>query len=509
MRLATPQQVKEAESAYANRLGLPLWALMEAAGGAVAEAVLRLRPTMAVVLAGPGNNGGDGFVCARRLHDHGIEVELRCTVDREALKGDAALAADAAVKAGVAVAWRGAGEPIPHLPGLVVVDALLGTGASRPAEGLVLHAMQRLAEARVRGAPCIAIDLPSGLDAATGRPTGPCVVADRTVTFAPLKVGLALDGALSVRGVLEVVDVGIPLGLLGPGQGPRVESIELAALAARFGTLDDATHKNARGHVLVVGGAPGKEGALALAGLGALHGGAGLVTLASRESTLLRARAEALEWMSVALPGAGPFGPESLAPLLGALERKQALCIGPGLDRSEESGALLRALLERLTVPVVIDADGLNALGVATKLPGRVVLTPHAGEAARLLGRSSAEVVADRFGAALDLVERTGAVVVLKGARTIVAAPGRAAVLLDSTPLLATAGSGDVLAGQCAALLAAERLPVFESACLAVALHASAGAVAGKGRRSLRAAEVAEALPLAWPAPVSVLVPVR
>jgi len=496
MKLCSAEQTRALEALYRDRLGLPLFALMEAAGGAVARAVLDLEPTSVLVLAGKGNNGGDGLCCARRLRDAGVPVEVRLIGKLGELKGDALLAARAFEAHGGRIRAQSAHLPLAGEAGLVIVDALLGTGLGRAPEGPIAKAISRIERARAQGAKVVAIDVPSGLNADTGHAPGVCVTADVTATFAPLKLGLCMDGALDRIGRLEVSEIGIPVALLDEVGGTSVETVDLPALAGRVGVRPRAAFKNTFGHVLAVGGSPGKTGAIGMTALAALRMGAGLVTVAGRADEVHAAQALSPTLMSAPLSGTGPLGPDDLDALLEAAEGKQALVMGPGLARGAKTRALILALVEKSGLPAVLDADALNALGLAPKLGARVVLTPHPGEAGRLLGLETAAVQRDRSATARQLARTTGATVVLKGAHTLIAS-GDSLWLNDSGDArLATAGAGDVLAGMVAALLARDVLVSRDAAALAVALHASLPEVF-PDRATLIATDLIEAIPLA------------
>jgi len=471
MKLATVAQTRALEAAYRQALKLPLFALMEAAGGAVAERVRALSPRQVVVLAGPGNNGGDGLVCARRLRDAGVPVEVRLCGERAGFKGDAQLASRALAAHGVQALDRAAQRPLRGAPGLVVIDALLGTGVSRPPEGVVAKAIARIEAARAQGATVVSIDVPSGLDADTGASMGACVTADLTVTFAPLKQGLCMDGAIDRVGDRHLVDIGVPVALGDPRQ-PAIETVELSALVRARGPRPKASFKNTFGHVLAVGGSPGKSGAIGMSALAALRAGAGLVSVCGRARAVHAAQALSPALMSIPLTGEGPLGMADLPALREAAGPMQAVVMGPGLERGPETSGLIHALVAQVRAAVVLDADALNALGPAPRLSAQVVITPHAGEAGRLLQTDARAVQADRPAAARALARATGATVILKGARTLVAT-GDLLWLNDAgDPRLATAGSGDVLAGMVAAYLARGGLSAHQAAALAVALHA-------------------------------------
>jgi ADP-dependent NAD(P)H-hydrate dehydratase / NAD(P)H-hydrate epimerase len=506
MRLVGAGEMRAIDRAAIDGLGIPSLELMERAGAAVAAeaGLLASADGRFLVLCGGGNNGGDGYVAARLLRRAGRDARVIALVPAGRLGGDAAATRAQAAAAGVEIAdAEGGPGPLGAGPGDVVVDALLGTGLTRAPEGPFAAAIAAVAAARAAGARVLAVDVPSGLSADSGRPPGPCVEADRTVTFAFPKRGLVVYPGLSLAGVLVVADIGIP-----------PEAASLVAAVAELLQAEDAralvpprsaeAHKGDAGRLLVVAGSPGKTGAAHLALTGALRGGAGLVTLAARPESLAMALAGRPEAMSLSLPGSGPLGPEDLRPLVEAAWRTDAMVIGPGIPRGPATGALLRELLARGGVPVVVDADGLNALaetpGGAAGLGVPVVLTPHPGEMARLTGRSVAEVQADRFGLAVESARAWGATVVLKGARTVVADPeGTLAVIPTGNPGMASGGTGDVLAGLAGALLASGLGP-GAAARVAAWVHGRAGDLAARrtGERGLLAGDLADAIGEVW-----------
>jgi len=506
VRLVGAAEMRAIDRAAIDGMGIPARTLLARAGDAVAREAAALIGSggRALVVCGAGNNGGDGYVAARLLHQRFTPVAVVALVAQAALSGDAAAERAAAAAAGVPIADAVLGdEGIAGRPGDVVVDALLGTGLSRPPEGRFARAIAGIAAARAAGARVLAVDVPSGLSADTGRPLGPCVQADRTVTFAFHKRGLVLHPGAELAGGVVVADIGIPAAAAGR-VATEAELLELPAARALVPPRRADAHKGDAGRVLVVAGSPGKSGAAHLALLGALRGGAGLVTLAARPEVVGPALAGRPEAMSMPLHGAGPLGMAELQPLLEAARGMDALVIGPGIPRGPETGPLLRALLAAAQVPAVLDADALNALAETPQGPAAlgvpVILTPHPGEMARLCGMSGAEVQADRVGLARARAEAWGAVVVLKGARTVVAEPGRpAAIIPTGNPGMATGGSGDVLAGLTGALLAG-RLTAGDAARAAAWVHGRAGDLAAErmGQRGLLAGDLADALGAVW-----------
>jgi NAD(P)H-hydrate epimerase len=504
MRLVGASEMRAIDRAAIEGLGVPSLDLMERAGRAVVGAIAPLvRPgSRFTVVCGGGNNGGDGWVAARLLQPSG-RVRVVAVVDPGALGGDAAVMARRALEAGVPLEPFVEGAPLGAGPDDLVIDALLGTGLTRPAEGRFAAAIEAIAGARRGGARVLSVDVPSGLSADTGRPLGPCVEADATVTLGLQKRGLVLFPGAALAGTVTVADIGLPARAVEQVE-ERCRLLEEPEARALLPRREPAAHKGDAGRVLVLAGSPGKSGAAHLALLGALRGGAGLVTLAARAEVLPLALAGRPEAMSLALPGTGPLGPGDLQPLTEAARAADALVAGPGLHRGPETGRLLRDLLSALPRPAVLDADALNALDTEPdwlgRLPGPVILTPHPGELARLCGLTAEAVQSDRIGLAQARAAAWGVVLVLKGARTVVAAPsGPAAVIPTGNAGMATGGTGDVLAGLCGALLAGG-LPPFDAARVAAWVHGAAGDLVASrlGERGLLASDLGEAVGQVW-----------
>jgi hydroxyethylthiazole kinase-like uncharacterized protein yjeF len=505
VRLVGSAEMREIDRTAIEVFGIPSLTLMDRAGRAVAEAAQELAGVKGrvVVVCGAGNNGGDGYVAARLLRGAGRDARVLALVPAERLSPDARAVREQAQRAGVPIDEAGELGGVDAGVGDVVVDAIFGTGLARAPEAAFAGAIARIEAARVAGARVVAVDVPSGLSADTGRPLGPCVRADRTVTFGFQKRGLVLFPGAAFAGEVSVADIGIP-----PEAARRVPvGCELVSdVEARLLVPPRApdAHKGDAGRLLVVAGSPGKTGAAHLALLGALRGGTGLVTLAARAEVLPFALAGRPEAMSATLPGDGPLGRADLQALLALAKEADALAIGPGLFRGRETAELLLALLARARKPAIVDADGLNALaeasGALAELGVPLVLTPHPGEMARLCGVSVAEVQADRIGLAAAKARAWGATVVLKGARTVVADPeGAPAVIVTGNAGLASGGTGDVLAGLCGALLAGG-LPAAAAGRVAAHVHGRAGDLAAKrfGERGLLAADLGEAIGAVW-----------
>jgi hydroxyethylthiazole kinase-like uncharacterized protein yjeF len=448
--------------------GVPSLELMEAAGRAVAEAVAELSPQGAVrVVCGKGNNGGDGFVVARLLRGMGFEVDVLLLWPGEELRGDAAVNFE-----------RCDGDLVGgDLAGLLaesgaVVDAILGTGFEGAPREPVAGAIEAI---NACGAPVVACDIASGIDASSGEVAGEAVQADVTVTFHGAKAGQRIAPGKWHTGELRVAPIGIPAGAPEDAVAGEIDPVVLG-LAPRRGPQST---KFSSGQVTLAGGSRGLTGAMRMAALAAIRAGAGYATVAVPADLEIVYELAQPEVMSVACPGGdGCLVPASEKAVLRAFERAAAGVFGPGLGRDPGSFELAREAVPKIEAPLVLDADGLNAFagqldGLARR-SAPTILTPHAGELGRLLERDSGEVDAHRLACAREAAEKAEAIVILKGDDTIVADGTRVAVNAIAAPALATAGSGDVLSGMTAALLA-RGLEPFAAACAAVVAHARAG----------------------------------
>ena len=471
-----------AQMAQADRLtitgGVPGIDLMESAGRAVADAVCAaLKRPRVVVVAGPGNNGGDGFVAARILAERGFDVRISFVGALDRLKGDAAIAFGR---------WQGAVESASAdaLAGRDgVVDALFGAGLDRDVEGLARTMIEAINDAATqRGIPVIAVDLPSGINGTTGAVMGVAVQASRTVTFFRRKPGhLLLPGRLHC-GPVEVADIGIPVSVLAAIK-PASFANDPALWGGPFPIPEPAGHKYARGHAVICSGGLASTGAARLAARGALRAGAGLVTIASPRAALIVNAAASLAVMVRPVDTA-----EELAAFL-ADKRHNAVVLGPGGGVGEAMREQVAAALVS-EAGVVLDADALTSFAEAPATlfaaigghQGGAVLTPHEGEFTRLFSNINSKTkVNSKLERASLAARQSGAVVLLKGPDSVVAAPdGRASIAGNAPPYLATAGAGDVLAGMIAGLLA-QGMPAFEAANAAVWLHGEAAASFGPG----------------------------
>ncbi len=442
--------------------------LMEAAGRAVAEAVGALAPEGPVrVVCGKGNNAGDGLVAARYLAEAGFDVEALLLWPAAELSGDAAANLE---RFG---AEQLDGEPAPRLAGSgAVVDAIFGTGfAGEPRE----PARAAIAAIEACGAPVVACDIASGIDASSGEAAGVAVTAEVTVSFHAAKLGHRVAPGKWLTGELRVAPIGIPAGAPAEPVAGEIDAAVLE-LAPRRGARST---KFSSGQVTVAGGSRGLTGAVQMSSRAAIRAGAGYATVAVPADLEPVFEAGQLEVMSVGCPGGdGCLAPGSAKSLLRAFEHAAAGVLGPGMGRDPGSVELARAVLTRIDAPLVLDADGLNAFAgeldrIAVR-PEPTVLTPHAGELGRLLGRDAEEIGRHRLAAAREAARAARAIVVLKGDDTIVTDGERVAVNVLAAPALATAGTGDVLSGIAAAMLS-RGLEPFAAACAAVLAHARAG----------------------------------
>jgi NAD(P)H-hydrate epimerase len=497
--LLSREAVRGLDRDAADRLGVPGLVLMENAGRGAFDAI-RVRFADAlervVIVAGPGQNGGDGFVVARHLLQAGFAPSVFLIGEASAVTGDAASNLRVLGALELPVTELRGDELAPLEAALasatLVVDAVFGTGLSRAVSGVFAAAIERMEMCR---APLVALDVPSGVDADTGAILGCAPLAALTVTFAAHKRGLHQHPGAAHAGEIVCAPIGVPT--------PR----ELIASSAGLLEASDVcewieprppdAHKGSSGHVLLVAGAPGRTGAAQLAGFGALRMGAGLVTIATHAEARAALDQKVTELMTAALPSDLD---DALSAVHALAKTKQAAVIGPGFGTDPDALAFLRALAIELPIPCVLDADALTALGTDHGFMQRAaaprVLTPHPGEAARMLGIDTRAVQADRFAAADKLAQQTRAIVVLKGSRTIIASPSAPPrVCPTGTPAMAVAGTGDVLAGALGALLA--QLPPLEAACAATYLHGLAGQLTTPHDRGLFASELAASLPAA------------
>lgn len=507
MKLATSQQMREMDRRTIEDYGLPSLVLMENAGRAVADAAWELLPEdggRVLILAGKGNNGGDGFVAARHLMAVGVEVAVMLFAKLDDLNGDAAINALYAQKIGVMVVEEPDDETLVGAIELadVIIDGLLGTGLSGEVRGRLREVIDLLDFA---AAPIIAIDIPSGLDADTGKVLGVAVEADVTCTFGLAKPGLVQYPGKAHVGELSVVDIQLPPAIL---DDPALETYltEASDCLAMLPARPPDAHKGDTGRVFVIGGSPGLTGAPTMTGYAAARAGAGLVTVGvpAPLQPILAAKLTEVMTLSLAAGDDDTLSLQALDTLLEWCEKADAVALGPGLSQKGQVADLVRALVARVETPLVVDADGLNALAGRTEVlrerEAPIILTPHPGELSRLIDLPIPDIQADRLTVARRAADDLNAIVVLKGAGTVIAEPnGEAWINPSSNPGMASGGMGDVLTGIITALLAGGAEPM-SAAVAGVYLHSAAGELAAEelGPYGFLATDVAERLPAAY-----------
>jgi hydroxyethylthiazole kinase-like uncharacterized protein yjeF len=516
MKILTAAQMQRIDRLTTERCGVPSLTLMENAGHGVLDFLIQrfapLSQQRITILCGRGNNGGDGFVVARLLRDKGLSPHLVLLANPASLRGDAAVNYDRLGTLGASevvedvAAWHRARPAIAD--STLVIDAILGTGLSKPLEGFLLEVVRDL-NTGFPEAQIVAVDLPTGISSDTGELIGECVKAMASVTFTAPKLGHVFPPACEYVGQWTTKPIGTPPGLLEGDPELYLNLTCQADLAWLTRPRKLTAHKGNFGHVLVLAGSIGKTGAAALAAQAALRVGAGLVTVATPKSALPIIAGLAMELMTEPLPETD-IGTVSLQALdcerMDKLaEGKSVLAIGPGLGNVAETAEFVRTMVNRYDVPIVLDADGLNAFAgrMDQFLGGRVrVLTPHPGEMSRLTTQTIAEILAHRVEVAREFARKYQVHLVLKGSRSLTASPdGRVAVNPTGNPGMAKGGSGDVLTGLVAGLLAQyPTLPVGEVVAASVYLHGLAGDLAARklGQASMVAGDLLRALPQAF-----------
>ncbi len=486
---------------------LPGIVLMENAGRGAFECLRSIiaghaaKPHVLVV-CGPGNNGGDGYVLARHLlsqRDTQVTVEVFVIADRSQIRGDAAINLESLLSL-AETHVRFCTPTSPQLQEALnrahfIVDAIFGTGLSRPISGEMLVAIERLNQA---SAVRIALDVPSGLDCNTGEALGGCVEAHHTITFAYPKPGLLTPQGRDKAGRLHTVGLGVPDSIILAKTGMTATLISAEDIVPLLSFRRASTFKHRSGDILVLAGSQGKTGAAKLAALAALRAGAGLATICTWQNALSAVAGEVKEIML------NPLREQYLAEdLAHSMAKRHAILIGPGFGTDAPALHALQYVLENASVPLVIDADALTLIAehceLASRLPKNAVLTPHSGELARLLKTTSQQIEADRYAAVAAAAAKFRCTVILKGAHSLIANTEQTVVAPWANPALATAGSGDVLAGILTALAAQQN--TFEAAQTAVYLHGLAGEIWSNTRQSDRgmlAGDIADTLPDAW-----------
>lgn len=488
MRILNSAQMQDADRRAISDIGIASIVLMENAGRQVVAAMEAMFQDLGsrsvAVLCGKGNNGGDGFVVARTLAQRHVDVSVFLVGDTADVKGDARANLDVLVRLGhtvVEIADAAVWElQFPEIRSAdLLVDAMFGTGLRTPLTGLYETIV---ADINASDLPVVSIDLPSGLSADTPDPIGPCIDATLTVTLAAPKLPLVLPPGESHCGDVVIADIGLPDAAIEAVEGPHIELLTREPVRALVEPRPADSHKGDYGHVLILAGSPGKTGAAHLAAMGALKSGAGLVTIAGPHACQPIVAAMAPEYMTLGLDAdLDGLTPDALDHVLA--QTVDVIAAGPGLGTGRGTAAVVHGLLERAGLPLVLDADALNVFAdEPDQLQGSdgrdVIITPHPGELARLMGVTTADVQANRIELAQNFAESHQLFVVLKGHRSIVATPaGRVFVNPTGNPGMATGGMGDLLTGMIAAWLA--QLLDAEAACtLAVYLHGMAGDLA-------------------------------
>lgn len=508
MKLLKAEEMKRIDKKASTDYEIPSLILMENAGLRTVEIIDEMLGEPAgktvVVIAGKGNNGGDGLVIARHLINAGVMVDIFMLGEADQMT------ADSSTNYRILKKMTDRIYPLfteQHLDRLmlsllvcdIIVDAMYGIGFKGTLGDFDSRVVKMINWCK---SPVVAVDIPSGVEADTGKVHGEAVKAWQTVTFALPKIGLVVEPGKDYAGTLTVADISIPRSLLD-SQELKTNLITDAMIKPYICPRAPETHKGTYGHALIIGGSPGMTGAVRLSSFAALRSGAGLVTAAVPVSALPITAADHREVMTAPLAETerSAISPEALPVINNLLTTASVCAIGPGMSRYPEANAVLHSVLEKAVSPVIIDADGLNALegsvGILKNRQVPIVLTPHPGEMARLTGRSIEEIQAGRMELACEFAVEYGACLVLKGNKTIIATPaGEIFVNITGNPGMATAGSGDVLCGMIAGLVA-QGLKTRDAAITGVYLHGLAGdyAAAEKGQRGIVAGDIINSIP--------------
>jgi hydroxyethylthiazole kinase-like uncharacterized protein yjeF len=523
MKVVTAEEMREIDRETIEERGIPGVVLMERAGLAVVSKIKEIfGRKKVIVISGSGNNGGDGLVVARNLHNEGWDVRVFLSSKPENLKGDASLQYKAAVKFGLDI------QPIKELLDnystifgrhSIIIDAILGTGLSKNVTGTLSEVISLLNKSNL---PVISVDIPSGISSDSGHVMGEAVKADYTVTFGLPKRGHLLYPGAEYSGRLFIEDIGFPEELLR-SEKLNIELLMKDDVSVLIPERRKYSHKGDYGHVLIVAGSKGKTGAALMASKACLRTGAGLVTIGVPESLSDVFQSRVTEEMTLILPdrGDGTLSAKALDKILDFLNKTaDVLAIGPGIGVSIETKKLMKTLIKNSSIPIIIDADGINSIkgerGIFSKTEAPVILTPHPGEMARLLSQKSEvrsqkpevaagislrdEIERDRLNTAMSFSKETGTYLVLKGVPTVVATPdGRSFINSAGNPGMATGGVGDVLTGMISGFLSQTMNPLH--ACiLGVYMHGLAGDIAAseKGQHPLIATDIIDKIPFAF-----------
>jgi NAD(P)H-hydrate epimerase len=510
MKIVTPEQMKRIDECAIKEYGIPGLLLMENAAAAVVSEALSMMGgcigRTVTIVAGRGNNGGDAFAAARLLHSRGSDVRAYLIGDRTGLSGDALFNMELLERIDVNITVLNDKNGLERLSADMsvsdlVLDGLFGTGLCRDVTGFPAAVIEAVNSS---GKPVLSIDIPSGIDGRDGRIRGACIRADATVTFCLPKLGLVLNPGCLYTGRLVTADIGIPPCVIKK-QDIRTWVIDSGMTAKSIPARKHDSNKGDYGRVLIITGSAGMTGSGCLASISALRTGAGLVYTAVPESLAGIYASKLTEPIIIPLEDdeTGRLSFSCADRIASLLESMDAVAIGPGLTVSEDIRRIVGMLIEKCNVPLIMDADALNAISgdpsVLKKLRADAVITPHPGEMARLAGISVGEVQSDRIGTAVRFAEKYGVTAVLKGSRTIVAhADGRVYINTTGNAGMATAGTGDVLTGIIAGIIA-QGVPPVDAAAAGVYLHGLAGDAAAdyKGMHGIVAGDLADILPLA------------
>lgn len=523
VKVVTSKEMRGIDRVAIENYGIPGLVLMERAGIAVARRALDLYPDKRfLVICGAGNNGGDGLVAARELHNRGVKVTAVIVSNKNSLSNDCASQYKTALKFGVAIEFK-TSLTSKDLHGSVVIDAVFGTGLSRPVQGNIAKIFDFVNSS---DAAVVSVDIPSGISSDTGDVLGEAIKADFTVTFGLPKIGHFLYPGAEYTGRLFVEDIGFPAKLLA-SKKINVDLINRELVSGLIPPRHGYSHKGDYGHVLVIAGSKGKTGAALMAAKACLRSGSGLVTLAVPESLMDVFQGRVTEEMTLPLPddGSGMLSSKAIDVILNFAAKKiDVIVTGPGIGVSNDTEKIMNELIQKSTIPMVIDADAINsisratgnrqrAIGLFKKAKSPIILTPHTGEMARLIqdarrnppfskgerGRINGviqEIEKNRINTAMSFSKETGTCLILKGVPTIIAEPdGNAFINTTGNSGMATAGSGDVLTGVIASLLG-QGLNPLDASLLGVYLHGLAGDAAAreKGEHSLIASDIIDFL---------------
>ena len=510
MKLVSAEQMRNMDACAIEQYGIPSIVLMENAGRSAAEIIHQRYHSMvqeALIFSGKGNNGGDGYVIARHLQLRGWEVKVVVLAGIEELHGSAAQNLQVLQQAGIpleiapdALALKKILSALPRQD-ILIVDAMFGNGLTSAIRGHYLDALRWINAAEALVA---AVDMPSGVEATSGEVLGEAIEADCSISFACAKVGQVSAPASYIGGELYVADIGMPKVLMDSVSDAMVY---VDALVARdlLPERNSGAHKGDCGHSLIIAGAPGKGGAAQMAADACVRSGSGLTTLATLQEVQNSIGGNIPEVMSWPIDMPGGWNTEVVQELTRLWQERDVVALGPGMGQDEKCACMIREVVAECTVPLVIDADGLNGLipvveVLKKRAPGTTILTPHPGEMARLCGCSVAEVQAQRLKVASDFAARYGVILVLKGARTVIADPaGKLRINSTGNAGMASGGMGDILTGIITALVA-QGMDLFNAATLGVYLHGKAADICSVelGPVGYAATDVATRICTAW-----------